>query len=66
MDDLIEALTILRKYGNRAFPTYCRHDELWIAGVQPADVSEEDKTRLDELGFIEADDAFMSHRFGSC
>ena len=35
MKDLIEALTILLKYGNPAHPTHCEHDELTICGIDP-------------------------------
>ena len=31
MDDLIAALTILRKYGNPQWPTHCEHDILYVA-----------------------------------
>lgn len=67
MDDLIEALTILRKYGNPAYPTHCEHDELWV-DIRPELVSDEDKRRLDELGFFTSDSklGFTSFKFGSC
>ena len=67
MDDLIEALQILRKYGNPVYPTNCSHDELRIADIAPSQVSAEDKARLDELGFImdEEEDYFFSFKFGS-
>lgn len=70
MDDLIEALTILRKYGNPYAPTHCVHDELWVA-IKPELVSSEDKARLSELGFDVPGangwvDGFRSFRFGSC
>lgn len=68
MDDLIEALTILRKYGNPRNPTNCSHDVLWVA-TDPALVSDEDKARLDELGFFVSStdgEGFRSFRFGSC
>lgn len=71
MDDLIEALTILRKYGNPKYPTHCEHDELVVCGIKPSAVSAEDKGRLDELGFIVSTDEddedayFLSFRFGS-
>lgn len=66
MDDLIEALTILRKYENPAFPTNCEHDTLWV-NVDSGLVSDEDKRRLDQLGFFPADEGgFMSFKFGSC
>lgn len=72
MDDLIEALQILRKYGNPAYPTTCSHDELWVVGIDPGKVSPEDIVRLEELGFDVAGSdalsecAFRSYRFGSC
>lgn len=67
MKYLIEALTILLKYGNPPRPTHCEHDELTICGIDPADVSDEDKRRLDELGFFVSDDGecFRSFRYGS-
>lgn len=69
MKDLIEALTILAKYMNpeERWPTYCAHDVLYVCGVEPEDVSEEDTKRLDELGFFSSDEGgFQSFRFGSC
>lgn len=69
MKDLIEALQILLKYGDPYFPTHCEHDVLTIAEIKPADVSDEDKTRLDELGFHVGNEVgieeFASFRFGS-
>jgi hypothetical protein len=66
MDDLIEGLTILRKYDNPAYPTHCEHDVLLVC-VDPEKVSDDDKARLDELGFIPgSDECFRSFRFGSC
>ncbi|MCK9557056.1 MAG: hypothetical protein M0R50_03315 [Candidatus Cloacimonetes bacterium] len=67
MDDLIEALTILRKYGNPEHPTHCEHDELTVA-ISPEGVSEDDINKLDELGFyaVESMECFCSHKFGSC
>ena len=67
MSDLIKALTILLKYGDPRNPTYCTHDEMWICGISPGDVSDEDKAVLDELGFFvdDGDDCFKSYRFGS-
>lgn len=65
MDNLIEALTILRKYDNPRYPTNCNHDELWV-NVDANLVSDDDKKRLDELGFFEDEGAFMSYEFGSC
>lgn len=69
MKDLIEALQIFLKYGDPYSPTHCEHDVLTIVGISPNDVSDEDKARLDELGFIVGneygEDEFMSFRFGS-
>jgi hypothetical protein len=69
MKDLIEALTILLKYGNPIHPTHCEHDELLICGIDPKDVSEEDKAKLDKLGFFVSteygDEQFKSFRYGS-
>jgi hypothetical protein len=65
MDDLIEALTILRKYGNPSYPTHCEHDELTIA-ISPELVSPEDLQRLEKLGVHPDDESFCSFRFGSC
>lgn len=70
MNDLIEALQILAKYGNPKFPTHCEHDVLTInPEINPDSVSEEDKNRLECLGFIYGDQyseqCFYSYKFGS-
>ena len=65
MKDLIEALTIFAKYTDSYSPTGCEHDTLYVQ-VDPDQVSEEDKTKLDELGFFVSDNHFESYRFGSC
>jgi len=67
MKDLIEALTIFSKYRDETRPTHCEHDVLTITGVTLEEVSEEDRRRLDELGFIwsEGDGAWISFRYGS-
>lgn len=66
MDDLIEALTILRRYESPEYPTYCVKDTLYVC-VSPAGVSVEDISRLCEIGFYpdNEDDCFYSYRFGS-
>jgi hypothetical protein len=67
MDDLIEALTIFRKYGNPDSPTHCTHDRLTVT-IDPAVVSAEDIARLDELDFHtdgDTENGFYSFRFGS-
>ena len=69
MKNLIAALTILLKYGNPDHPTHCEHDVLYVCGINPDDVSEEDIKKLDELGFFineEFEDSFASFRYGSC
>lgn len=70
MDDLIEALTIIRKYENNQFPTSCDHDVLYVAlDTEEHPVSKEDLKRLNELGFFPDDEnggGFMSYTFGSC
>lgn len=66
-DALIEAFTIFRKYGNPGWPTHCDHDVMLVL-VDPKLVSEEDKVRLEKLGFFvgeEWPDSFTSFRFGS-
>lgn len=69
MEKLIEALQIFLKYGNPDFPTHCEHDVMYIAGIDPEDVSEEDIAKLDELGFIISDESgengFQSYKYGS-
>ena len=66
MSNLIEALQIFLKYGNPEYPTHCDHDELLICGIESADVSDEDKKRLEELGFlISSHGHFFSYRYGS-
>lgn len=65
MEYLIKALQILLKYGNPTHPTHCEHDVLYICGIEPDDVSAEDKVALDELGFFFEDGGFRSFRFGS-
>lgn len=69
MEDLIKALQLLLKYGNPPYPTHCEHDILIICGINPADVSEEDKAELDKLGFFVSteygDECFASYRYGS-
>lgn len=66
MDELIEAFQIFRKYSDEKRPTHCEHDVLTVC-VDPAIVSDEDKKRLDELGFFDGEEeCFISYRFGSC
>ena len=67
MDNLIEALQIMRKYANPKFPTHCEHDVMYVA-VNPDLVSDDDLVKLAELGFEEepGSDMFHSTLFGSC
>ena len=66
LDELIRALTILRRYGNPRRPTYCEHDELMICNIDPDAVSGEEIEELDALGFFRTDDGgFKSFRYGS-
>lgn len=67
MEKLIEALTILFKYGNPDYPTHCEHDELFV-DIDPESVSEEDIDKLETLHFYPSDDydGFASAYFGSC
>lgn len=52
MEQLIEALQILLKYGNEKYPTHCEHDCLHIVGIEPKSISDEDKSKLYDLGFL--------------
>jgi len=70
MDKLIEALQILRKYGNPSHPTVCEHDVLMIhPDIDPDKVSDDDKIKLKDLGFIVFTEygmkTFQSFRYGS-
>jgi hypothetical protein len=62
---LIEALNIFIKYGYPYSPTHCEHDTLYVM-IDPEDVSEEDKEKLEILGFSPNDmNGFSSYYFGS-
>lgn len=68
MDDLIEALTIFRKYKNVTNPMHCEHDTLMVVDVTKEEVSEQNAKRLEELGFLwseSSDGCWLSYRFGS-
>jgi hypothetical protein len=65
--DLIEALTLLATHQNNAIsPLNCQHDELTVM-ADPADFTEAELARLEELGFSPNHDnaTFYSFRFGS-
>lgn len=67
MSNLIEALQIFLKYKDCKRPTNCSHDELAIMGIHKDEVSDDDFSRLENLGFLwdESDEYFFSFRFGS-
>jgi hypothetical protein len=64
--ELIEAFTIFRKYGDTSYPTHCEHDVMRVL-VGPERVSQEDKDRLEQLGFTadEWNGDFYTFRYGS-
>lgn len=68
MDELLKALTILRKYGNPKRPFHCEHDYLYV-DIQAEKVSEEDMKELEEYGFFPDEEynegGFGSFRYGS-
>lgn len=67
MKDLIEALNIFLKYGDVKYPFHCEHDILHVHGYEPEIFSEEDKDRLEELGFsIGSGGDIYSFKYGSC
>lgn len=68
MKNLIEALQIFCKYQDLKWPTHCEHDTLMIMGITKDEVSPEDQTRVEELGFFwsESDEGcWMSFKYGS-
>jgi hypothetical protein len=66
MNDLIEALQLMATRATPESPTWCTHDELHVAGVDPELFTPAEIVRLDELGFfVSGDGDFMSFRFGS-
>ena len=70
MDDLIEALQIMRTVNNPKYPTICEHDCLYITDyISPDSFTKEQIARLEELGFFISEEygsrQFMSYRFGS-
>ena len=67
MEDLIKALTIFLKYGNPQYPFHCEHDKLYLWGIDPSEVSDNDLKELENLGFfVSEDDGIISYRYGSC
>jgi hypothetical protein len=64
LSNLIKALQIFLKYGDKQWPTHCEHDVLTVT-VDPAVVSEEDKKELKKLGFKPEGETFYSYLYGS-
>lgn len=71
MDDLIEALNLVRPYMTDyqvKYPTGCEHDVLFL-NVNPDALPHSVLERLDELSFrpdYDYADSLTSHKFGSC
>lgn len=65
-DELIEALTLLKKGANpNSYPTHCEHDELTVC-ADPSMFTAAELDRLRELGFSSYDgESFQSFKFGS-
>lgn len=69
MDDLIQALLIIKKYvGDVTNPFHCEHDVLTIGKLNPDDMTVADLRRVEALGFFvnEDEECLQSFRFGSC
>lgn len=66
MDDLIQALTIFKKYHNEKWPTHCEHDILMIMAVGEQEMNEEDTQEVEKLGFHWSSeyDCWVSYKFG--
>ena len=69
MKDLIKALEIFLKYCPKDVhnPLHCEHDVMYVTCVKYADVSVDDRIKLDKLGFNEDTEnyGFKSYRYGS-
>lgn len=72
MDDLIEALNIFKKYvtpGTYGWnkPFHGWNDTLYVTCCKWSEISEEDRTRLEELDFFYSKEcgSIISYRFGS-
>lgn len=65
MEDLIKALQIFIKYQNLQWPTICEHDILYIVGITEDEVLEDDKNKLNIMGFHYEDGSWVSHKYGS-
>lgn len=68
MKELIEAFQIFNKYTDDEECIQCDHDIMYVA-IPCEFVSEEDKNRLEELGFHADEEdlgTFYSFKYGSC
>lgn len=67
MKNLIEALTIFAKYQDLPYPTSCAHDVLYIMGITRDEMTEEDRAKVEALGFFwsEDQDVWQSFKYGS-
>lgn len=67
MEKLIKALQILMKYKNESYPTTCEHEVMYVVGFDDIEVSKEDVTELNELGFEFDGDigSWYSFKYGS-
>ena len=68
MSDLIKALQIFLKYGDKSSPFYCNDETLQIHGYNIKDIDPKDVHTLENLGFHwtdEDDGYFYSFKFGS-
>jgi hypothetical protein len=65
-DDLIKALTLLRKGAtDTVSPLHCEHDTLWVL-ADPEKFTAEETEQLDAWGFfVDSEGGFSSFRFGS-
>lgn len=66
MDELIQALTVFKKYRNEKWPTHCEHDVLMIMAVGEKEMSLEDTATVEKLGFHWSSeyDCWASYKFG--
>lgn len=69
MEQLIEALQIMIKYGNPKNPFHCEHDYLYV-DINWESISDEDQKKLKELGFFEDENygegGIGSFKYGRC
>ena len=71
MDELIEALNLVRPYMSDYginYPTGCEHDTLWL-NVDVENIPVDVLSRLEELSFIPSEEfagSLVSYKFGSC